>query len=101
MIVFALVFIAEIYYYLSFIERLHQKAYFFNRYTEDAGIFHVNSSSMFNFIQLIDTVSNKIKTFDFKAYRAIGFYDVFADGFWKTKNHRTYGYCNKDTDTKY
>ena len=64
-VVFIIVFIAAIYYFLIFIERSSPKAYFFNKYIADAGSFPVNASSMFNFIQLTDKVSNEVIPFDF------------------------------------
>ena len=106
MIVFALVFTAEIYYFLSFIERLHPKAYFFNRYTEDAGTFPVNASAMFNFIQLVDPFTNEIKPFDFEALSVVGFDRVLSDEYMNDpttkikEDHWVYGYCNNDSDTE-
>ncbi len=106
MIVFALVFTAEIYYFLSFVERLHPKAYFFNRYIEDAGVFPVNASSMFHFIQVVNTISNQVEDFNFKKLRVIGLDDVFSDGYMETpsqakdKNHWLYDVCNNTTDTE-
>ena len=50
-IAYILVFVAGIFYFYEYINRKNPKAYFFNRYIEDAGSFPLNSSSMFNFIQ--------------------------------------------------
>ena len=106
MIVFALVFTAEIYYFLSFVERLHPKAYFFNRYIEDAGIFPVNASSMFHFIQVVNTETNKVKKFEFEKLRVVGFNTVFSDKYMndpakaRGQNYWTYDVCNNETDTE-
>ena len=106
MIVFALVFTAEIYYFLSFVERLHPKAYFFNRYIEDAGVFPVNASSMFHFIQVVNTETNKVMKFEFDKLRVVGFNTVFSDKYMnnpsiaKGQNYWTYGVCKNETDTE-
>ena len=105
-IVYIGVFVASIYYALNFIERTSPKAYFFNKYTEDAGTFPVNASSMFNFIQLTNRESNAIVPFDFGAFIAIGFDDAYDNQYMedvnitKTKDHWVYGYCNNDSDTE-
>ena len=51
-ITYLLVLIISIYYIVEFVNKKSPKAYFFNRYVEDAGDFTLNSSSMFNFIQI-------------------------------------------------
>ena len=98
--------VAAIYYALNFIERTSPKAYFFNKYTEDAGTFPVNASSMFNFIQITDKDSNKVLPFDFGAFVAIGFDKAYDQDYMKDKtiveriDHWVYGYCNNDSDTE-
>ena len=105
-IVYVGVFVASIYYALNFIERTSPKAYFFNKYTEDAGTFPVNASSMFNFIQLTNRDSNAIVPFDFGAFIAIGFDDAYDNQYMEdtsiieTTDHWVYGYCNNDSDTE-
>ena len=100
-----IIIIATIYYLLEFIRRNSPKAYFFTRYVEDAGTFPLNSTQMFHFIQLTDPVSNQKIPLDFKAFRIIGFDDVYADDYMnnaeivKTKDHWIYGNCNNDSDT--
>ena len=106
MIVFALVFTAEIYYFLSFVERLHPKAYFFNRYIEDAGAFPVNASSMFHFIQVVKTETNKVDKFEFDKLRVFGFNTVYSDKYMEdphiadSENYWIYDVCNNNTDTE-
>ena len=98
--------ISGIYYSLEFINRENPKAYFFNRYIEDAGHFPINSSSMFNFIQISDTKSDTIINFDFSIFRVIGLDEVFYDEYMNNPNillnvnHWIYGYCNNSTDTE-
>ena len=52
---------ATFYYALEFIQRKNPKAYFFTRYIEDAGVFPLNSTQMFHFIQV--TLQKPIKKF--------------------------------------
>ena len=105
-VVYIGVFVAAIYYALNFIERTSPKAYFFNKYTEDAGTFPVNASSMFNFIQLTNRDTNAIVPFDFGAFIAIGFDNAYDNQYMedtniiKTTDHWVYGYCNNDSDTE-
>ena len=105
-IAYSLVFIAGIYYALEFINKESPKAYFFNRYINDAGTFPVNSSSIFNFIQITDTKTNEVIPFDFSVFRAVGVDDIFYDEYMSNPNiilnvnHWLYGYCNNNTDTE-
>ena len=95
-----------IYYILEFINREKPKAYFFTRYVEDAGVFPVNATQMFNFIQVSDPNTNKKVPLDFSAFRIVGFDDAYSDDYMKDpsivrhKNHWLYGNCNNDTDTQ-
>ena len=57
---YILVFTAIIYYFLGYIQRQSPKAYFFNRYIDDAGYFPVNATQMFNFIQINNKRDNKV-----------------------------------------
>ena len=107
-IVYVIVFVAAVYYMLNFIERKSPKAYFFNKYTEDAGTFPVNASSMFNFIQIVNTESNEPIPFPFDAFKVIGFDDAYNEDYMTTptnefiasKDHWIYGNCNNDSDTE-
>jgi len=105
-IAYALVFIAGIYYILEFINKRNPKAYFFNRYIQDAGTFPVNSSSIFNFIQITDTKTSQVIPFDFSVFKAVGVDDIFYDEYMDNPNillnvnHWLYGYCNNNTDTE-
>ena len=105
-ICYILVSIMGVYYSLEFIHRENPKAYFFNRYIVDAGYFPVNSTSMFNFIQICNQKTNEVIPFDFTIFKAIGLDDVFYDEYMnnpnnlKNINHWIYGYCNNNTDTQ-
>ena len=102
---YILVVAATVYYALEFINRESPKAYFFNRYVEDAGTFPVNASQMFHFIQVSNRQTNQKVPLDFQAFRIIGFDDVQSDDYMndtsivKYKNHWVYGNCNNDSDT--
>ena len=105
-ICYALVFASAVYYILEFVHRSNPKAYFFNRYIVDAGYFPINSSSMFNFIQIEDTKTNEAIPFDFTVFRVVGFDDIYSDEYMNNpnilekKNFWVYGYCNNITDTQ-
>ena len=108
-----------IYYFYTFLTRSNPSAFFFNRYVEDAGEFPVNASSMFHFIQVLNTQENTPVEFEFDKMRVIGIeeyidtyvpdkkvYDTdFTDGTSgdvdiTAYNHWLYDYCNNDSDTK-
>ena len=59
-------------YAKDFLLHKDPKIYYYNRYIEDTGIFSINSSQMFSFIQVIDTESNNPKKTDFNSLRIIG-----------------------------
>ena len=105
-IAYIIVVAATIYYALEFINRESPKAYFFTRYVEDAGTFPVNSTQMFNFIQVSDPKTNKKVPLDFQAFRIVGFDDAYSDDYMtdpsivETKNHWVYGNCNNNSDTR-
>ena len=105
-IAYIVVVAATIYYALEFINRESPKAYFFTRYVEDAGTFPVNSTQMFNFIQVSDPKTNKKVPLDFQAFRIVGFDDAYSDDYMtdpsivETKNHWVYGNCNNNSDTR-
>jgi len=93
-----------IYYLIEYITKNDKTIYFFNRYVEDAGIFPLNSSSMFHFIRLVRTDNNQYEPIDFKALRIIGIEETIDNYMNDTnianKEHWIYGPCNNDTDTK-
>ena len=112
-VAYTIVFIFGVYYALEFINRENPTAYFFNRYVDDAGVYPVNASSMFNFIQLVNTDSNEPIPLDFGLFRIVGFDEAYADSVIKTNdglhyqkrqftefNHWLYGACNNESDTE-
>ena len=112
-VAYTIVFIFGVYYALEFINREKPTAYFFNRHIEDAGEFPLNASSMFAFIQFVDTYTNKPTPIDFTSFRILGFDEVQADTYILDEehiepkrrhpeefNHWLYGPCNNNTDTE-
>ena len=113
LVAYTIVFVFGVYYALEFINRENPTAYFFNRYVEDAGTFPLNASSMFSFVQFVDTYTNKPAPIDFQAFRIMGFDEVQADTYILDENHEhpkkrsahefnhwLYGPCNNDSDTE-
>ena len=94
-----------VYYIIDYINKKEPKAYFYQRYAEDAGNFPLNSSMMFNFIQILDVKTNSPIPFDYSVIRVIGSDDVFSDEYMNNPNvildrdHWIYGEC-KNIDTK-
>ena len=102
---FTFILILGIYFSLDLIYRSEPKAYYFNSYVEDAGIFPLNSSSIFHFIS-IATVYNGYKNdgIDFTNFRIIG-YETYFESYMEDRNinkydHWLYGKCNNSTDTE-
>jgi len=76
-----------------------------NQYIEDAGIFPLNSSSLFHFISIAeDSNQSYYEDFDFTSFNLIGFENNgqnIENGNDVTKyNHWLYGFCNKENDIK-
>ena len=105
-IAYVLVSIAGVYYFLDFIHKTSPKAYFYNRYINDAGTFPVNATALFNFIQIINSNSNQAVPFDYSVFRAIGLDEVYYEDYMNDPeiisniDHWIYGNCNNNTDTE-
>ena len=103
-IVYIICLIFGVFYFLKFLYRLNPTVYYYNRFVEDAGEFPVNSSSMFSFIQMLDTAKNIPDVVDFDMVTIIGIeltIDLYQDNNDLTKyNHWLYGPCNNSTDTE-
>ena len=100
-----LILILAIYYSLELFQRKEPNAFYFNSYNEDAGIFPLNSSSLFHFIT-IATISGEYKSngIDFSNFRIVG-YENYFDNYLYDRNlshfdHWLYGICNNESDTK-
>ena len=101
-IVYSICFTFAIFYAIQFFKKANPRVCYYNRYVEDAGEFPVNSSSMFNFIQILDTVKNTPSPVDFDLLTIIGLeetVDIYQDKNNLTEyNHWLYGKCNNSTD---
>ena len=104
-IAYVIVFFIGIYYIYDYIYNKVPQAYFYNRYIEDAGNYPLNSSSLFNYIQIYEKRANIPIHFDFSIIRAIGVETGIYDTYMNNPNmilkinHWLYGYCD-DTDIK-
>ena len=105
LISFILILTAAIYFSLDIIKHQNPQAFYFNRFSEDAGIFPLNSSSLFHFISL-HSGSGLLANggFDFKSFRAIGLESYYFQAYKENKNlskidHWLYGYCLNETET--
>ena len=104
-ITYALIVSFSIYFALDLIERQNPSAFYFNRYVEDAGFFPLNCSSMFNFIQTLDTKTNAPRPTDFNLFRIFGIRDQVelyssTDRDLSKMEHWLYGNCNNDSDIR-
>ena len=92
-------------YGLDFVNRENPTAYFFNRYIENAGEFPMNASSLFNFVQMMNSKKYIPKDIDFDSIRIFGLDRVTADDYMEDNDlehysHWLYGNCNNDSDTE-
>ena len=103
-IVYSICLTFGIVYAIQFFNKANPQVCYYNRYVEDAGEFPVNSSSMFNFIQILDTQKNVPVAIDFDLISIIGVQetvDIYeADNDLSKINHWIYGPCNNSTDVK-
>ena len=103
-IAYGAIFAFGIYYSLEFINKENPNSFFFNRYVEDAGYYPVNASSMFHFLETIDTDTSTPRQTDFDAFRIIGL-EEFPDVYIRNNDlsnydHWLYGPCNNNSDTQ-
>ena len=97
--------ILGIYFFLNIIKRNNPNAFYYNTFVQDAGVFPLNSSSLFHFISLSTIYSNYLNDgVDFTYFRIVGF-DIYFESYIKDKNlseydHWLYGQCNNETDTQ-
>ena len=90
-----------IYKIILYINKSNPNIYYYTKFIEDAGIFPLNSSSLFHFIKLGDTKNNKNnKNLDFESIRIFGF-EYTIDNYISNNdlskyNHWLYGPCNNN-----
>ena len=94
-----------IYYTFEFIDRSNPTIYFFNRFINDTGIFPLNESSIFHYINLISASRNKTIDYDFNSIRIFGILrtiDSYIQKYdYSENNHWEYTLCNYDEDITY
>ena len=94
-IVYSICITFGILYAIQFINKTNPQVYYYNRYVEDAGEFIINSSSMFSFIQILDTKKNIPDIVDFDLLNIIGIeetIDLYQENNDLSKyNHWLYG----------
>ena len=89
-----------IYYSISYIYKNNPNIYYFTKYIEDAGIFPLNASSIFHFIEFGNTISREKEKIDYDSIRIFGF-EYSIDNYLSNSNlsqynHWIYGLCNSD-----
>ena len=104
LIVYGFSFILGMIFFVNFLRHADPQVYYYNRYVENAGVFPINASSLFNFIQIIDTKTNKPNEVDFDSIRIIGIEETIEvyekNNNLSEYNHWIYGKCNNSTDTE-
>ena len=103
-IVYIIIFIFGINYTVEFIYKQNPTAFFMNRFIEDAGIFPLNASLMFHYIEFNKTMGKENLPIDFNMIRIIGIQNITIDNYPKINleyiPHWLYGPCNNNSDTK-
>ena len=100
---FLLIIIMTVYFSLDVFQRKNPSAFYYNRYIEDAGIFPMNSSSVFHFISLALSGNGYVDNgVDFNSFRVFGFENYITSYLNDTNlnhfNHWLYGPCINGVD---
>ena len=100
--------ILAVYFSLDLIQRNDPNTFYFKSFTEDAGVYKVNSSSLFHFVNIVKNIrgATSNEMFDFTYFNIIGA-QSYVDNYvsnqkrgLKTFDHWIYGYCDKETNTE-
>ncbi len=96
-IAYTLILTMSIYFSLDLIKRQNPSVFYLNRFIDDAGIFPMNSSSMFHFFQFT-LVDNSIGIVDFDSITIVGMEQLIgtytSDNNLTKYNHWLYGNCD-------
>ena len=107
MAVIGIIYLA-VYFSLDLIRRENPAAFYYNSYTQDAGIFEINTTSLFHFIDIEQNIRGKFshEPINFTIFNVIG-YQGALDNFLSIPQNRInvishwlYGPCNKDIHGK-
>ena len=101
--IIAMIYLA-VYFSLDLIRRDNPNAFYYNSYVEDAGIYNLNTSSLFHFINIQVNIRGNFaqETVDFTKLNIIGFQGALDNFLTIPLNQTTYvshwlyGPCNKD-----
>ena len=92
-----------IYYILDLTDKKNPTVYFFKRYIDDAGIFSLNSSSIFHYLNLISTSRYKNITLDFSSITIYGITRSLESYLYNFKlentQHWVYDNCDPNDDS--
>ena len=91
------------YYSMELIDKKNPKSFSYYTFIEDSGIFPLNASSLFHFINVASKENNyTINWIDFSMFRIIGLEDYFEfylnDNNLSHYDHWLYGKCNNILD---
>ena len=101
--------ILGIYYSLQIIKRKNPNISYYKNFEKDAGIFQINTSSLFHFVSITKIYRgvSTMEEFDFTSLNIVGA-QIYTEGFMgayqksgvKSFDHWLYGYCNKEINTE-
>ena len=100
--------VLAVYFSLDLIQRKDPNTFYFKSFTEDAGLYKVNSSSLFHFVNIVKNIrgNSSNEMFDFTYFNIIGaqsYYENYLNNQkmgLKTFDHWLYGYCDKKINTE-
>jgi len=98
-----LIIILTVYYSMELIDKKNPKSFSYYTFIEDSGIFPLNASSLFHFINVASKENNYTTNgIDFSMFRIIGLEDYFEfylnDNNLSHYDHWLYGKCNNIID---
>ena len=96
-----------IYFSFDFIKKNQPNGFYYTSFIKDAGIFYINTSSLFHFVNINNNIKGEIENekIDFTIYNIIGM-QIPLENFFNEENnqikysitnndHWLYGYCDK------
>ena len=101
--------ILGIYYSSEIIERKNPNISYYKNFEKDAGIFQINTSSLFHFVSIAQIYKgvSTMEELDFTSLNVVGvqsytegFISAYKKSGIKSFDHWLYGYCNKEINTE-